>query len=798
MKIFNALLSFILVVVLTYFSFYGLMPHYDEGETVSATEFSVHRALGPLEQIAKAPHYVGSEAHADVRKFLIGELRKLGLEPHIQEGFSLNPVSKTLNKPVNIAARIEGSENGKALLLLSHYDSAATSSYGASDDGVGLVTILESVRAYLASGKRPKNDIIILFSDAEELGLDGAKLFVNEHPWAQNVSLVLNFEARGTSGPSNMIVETNGGNSKLIKEFIKANPEYPVASSLMYSVYKMLPNDTDSTIFREDGDIDGFFFAFIDSHFNYHTANDSMYFLDWDSLKHQGSYLLPLLHHFADVNLSEIKSDQDNVYFNFPLVKMVNYPFSWIIPMLIIAILLFFALIFYGIYIERLKERAIAIGFLTLLLSLTISGLLGFFGWKLLLVLNPQYLEIQQGFTYNGHWYIAFFVFLSLAITLAVYKKFNSKYNEPSLYVAPLFFWLLINTAVAIILKGAAFFIIPVFFGLISFFVILRQEHPNLLLTTLLGVPAIFIFAPLIQFFPVGLGLNMLVLSAGFTVLLFGLLLPIFSYYKMKNLLSGLSFLMAMSFFIVAHAKSDFTVERKKPNSLVYYNDVDAGKTYWLTYDKQVDEWTQKYLGENPENATNYLDEAAYSKYGISYTYAAEAAQKAIPDFEVVLDEDTLVNNLRNVHFTIVPKRNVNKIDLYSTKDVSFHSLAFNGKEASVESSDKMYRGTKNAALVRYSVSNNDSLKVKFTVEKDIPVSFRVMEYSFDLMTNPLFKIEKRPDYMMPKPFVITEAIAVKRTFSIDSLHLKKNKKGTHNNVSEPITDTRLHGNSYE
>ncbi len=798
MKIFNALLSFILVVVLTYYSFYGLMPHYDEGETISSTEFSVDRALGPLEQIAKAPHYVGSEAHADVRKFLIGELRKLGLEPHIQEGFSLNPISKTLNKPVNVAARIEGSENGKALLLLSHYDSAATSSYGASDDGVGLVTILESVRAYLASGKRPKNDIIILFSDAEELGLDGAKLFVNEHPWAQNVGLVLNFEARGTSGPSNMIVETNGGNSKLIKEFIKANPEYPVASSLMYSVYKMLPNDTDSTIFREDGDIDGFFFAFIDSHFNYHTANDSMYFLDWDSLKHQGSYLLPLLHHFADVNLLEIKSDQDNVYFNFPLVKMVNYPFSWVIPMLIIATLLFFTLIFYGIYIERLKGRAIAIGFLSLLLSLSISGLLGFFGWKLLLVLYPQYQEIQQGFTYNGHWYIAFFVFLSLAITFAVYKKFNSKYNEPSLYVAPLFFWLLINTAVAIILKGAAFFIIPVFFGLISFFVILKQERPNLLLTTLLGVPAIFIFAPLIQFFPVGLGLNMLALSAGFTVLLFGLLLPIFSYYKMKNLLSGLSFILAVSFFITAHSKSDFSVERKKPNSLVYYNDVDAGKTFWLTYDKQVDEWTQKYLGENPENATKYLDEAAYSKYGINYTYATAAPQKAIPDFEVILDEDTLVNNLRNIHLTIVPRRHVNKIDLYSTEDVSFHSLAFNGKEAQVGSSDKMYRGTKNAALVRYYVSNNDSLKVKFTVEKDIPVSFRVMEYSFDLMTNPLFNIEKRPDYMMPKPFVITEAVAVNRTFSIDSLHLKKNKKDTIINVSEPITDTRLHGNSYE
>jgi hypothetical protein len=47
------------------------------------------------------------------------------------------------------------------------------------------------------------------------------------------------------------------------------------------------------------------------------------------------------------------------------------------------------------------------------------------------------------------------------------------------------------------------------------------------------------------------------------------------------------------------------------------------------------------------------------------------------------------------------------------------------------------------------------------------------MEYSFDLMTNPQFEIAKRPDYTMPKPFVITDAIMVKRTFSVDSLRIK-------------------------
>lgn len=772
MKKLGAVLSLLLIIAAVYYSFYGLTPHYEGDETAPASDFSVDRALRPLSEISKKPHYLGSEGHEEVRRILISELRKLGLEPHIQKGFSLNPESKTLDKPINIVARLKGSEDGKALLLLSHYDSALVPSFGASDAGSGVVTILESVRAYLASRQLPKNDIIILFSDAEEIGLDGAKLFVNEHPWAKNVGLVLNFEARGSSGPSNMILETNGGNAKLVKEFIASNPDFPVASSLMYSVYKMLPNDTDSTIFREDGDIPSFFFAFIDSHFNYHTANDTFYNLSRNSLAHQGSYLLPLLHYFADADLSNLKAETDDVYVNLPLVKMVSYPFSWILPMLILTALLFLFLIFYGFHKRKLNGKMIALGFVPLLLSLIICGIAGVFGWKLILALYPQYLEIQQGFTYNGHWYIAFFVFLSLAITFAIYKKFTNKFNEPSYYVAPLLFWLLINVAVFIFLKGAAYFIIPVFFALVSFFVMLRQERPNLLAMALLAVPALFLFVPLIQFFPVGLGLKMLVISCVFTVLLFGMLWPVFGYYKMKGLLSTVCLLLAILFFGIAHSKSDFSEERRKPNSLVYYKDADADKTYWLTYDKEIDEWTRQYLGENPEDASKILGDVAYNKYGTKFSLANRAPQKTIPNFEVILEADSLVENLRKVMFTIVPKRKVNKIDLYA-ENTEFQSLIFNGKEMPASRISEDYRGTRNSALINYYVSENDSLKVQFSVAREAPVTFKIMEYSFDLMEDAQFKITKRPNYTMPKPFVITDAVAVKRTFSVDSLRLK-------------------------
>lgn len=773
MKNFTAILSLLLIAVMVFLSFYLVMPSSNEDQVVPADEFAVDRAMTPLLEMTKHPHYVGSEKHTEVRDFLISELKKLGLEPHIQEGFNYSPQSKILSKPQNIVARIPGNESGKALLLLSHYDSAAVASFGAADDASGVVTILEGVRAFLSTGKSPKNDIIILFSDSEELSLDGAQLFVQEHSWIKDVSLVMNFEARGTKGPSNMILETNQGNSELVKAFVAANPKYPVASSLMYSVYKLLPNDTDSTIFREMADIDSFFFAFIDGHYNYHTANDTYYNLDRNSLAHQGSYLLPLLHYFADADLTALKSEKDHVYFDFPGLKLVHYPFSWILPSVVLSFVLFLILIFYGTYKRTLKRRSIWIGFIPLLGSLIISVLIGFLGWEAILKFYPHYLEIQQGFTYNGHWYIAFFVSLSLWISFIFYRRFSKSHQVPSLFVAPLFLWFLINFLIAIYLKGAAFFIIPVFFGLISFFYVIRKNNVNLIFTTLLSIPGLFIFVPLIHSFPVGLGLDSLMISSGFTVLLFVLMLPVFGYYRNKRILALLSLMAGVFFFIKAHSQHNFSDTRPKPNSLIYYQNSDKNKAFWTTYDLSPDDWTKQYLSENPEPASEIIGLAAYSKYGRNYTYAIQTDSRDIEKSQIVLEQDTIYENQREITFTLIPKRQVNKIELYTSEEITFENLSFNNQEVS-NSEATTYRGTDNPALVNYFRSGNDNLQIKIKVHPSDKVNFKVLEYSFDLMDNPNFGITHRPKAMIPKPFVLTDAVVVEHSFSVDSLTLKK------------------------
>ena len=771
MKSLQSLASFFLIVGLVYYSFFSLMPQKGSPSSVEETKFSTERALIPLKEITKAPHYIGTKEHARVRNYLIGQLEELGLETQVQEGFVINPKWKSLDKPKNIIAQIKGSENGKSLLLLSHYDSALTPSYGASDAGSGVVTILETLRAYKASGKKPKNDIIVLFTDAEEVGLDGARLFVNNHPWAKNVGIALNFEARGSGGPSNMIVETNGGNKNLIKAFMEANVKFPVASSLMYSIYKMLPNDTDSTVLREGADIDGFFFAFIDDHYDYHTANDTYDNLDVNTLQHQGEYLLPLVHYFGDSDLNQLKSLDDHVYINLPFFKMVSYPFTWVFPMLLVAIVLFIGLIIYGLRKRVLTGNGIVRGFIPFTLVMIFCGILGFYGWKLILLMYPQYQEIQQGFTYNGHTYISFFVLLSLGVLFGIYYKFSKKINVANLLIAPLIFWILINIGVAIYLKGAAFFIIPVFLGLLSLWILIRKDRPNLILLTIIGSIAIFIFAPLVQFFPVGLGLKMLVGSCLFTALLFGILLPVIGFYKFKKILAMLFVMVASLFFIKAHLSSNFSPNRQKPNSLVYYHDADNNKNYWATYDQELDDWTKEYLGNSPEPASSYISYASGSKYAKGYKFANVAPNKNIPIFKTVLHKDTVINQYKEVSFTIFPQRAVNQISLYTAAEVNFKSLSFNGQFFPLNNNlTNAAQKIKSKELVRYYVSDKDSLVVSYEVSKNQKVSFTVLEYSYDLLNHPQFTINKRADYMMPKPFIVTDAVIVKKELNMEDL----------------------------
>ena len=774
LKKLSPLFIILILIFSTWFIFYSSMPGKETTQNIPKTEFSTERAFTHIENIAQTPHYVGSSAHSRVRNYLVNELQELGLEVQMQEGYSLNNKG-VITRSQNILARIPGSEEGSnALLLMSHYDSAGHSSPGAADAASGVATILEGIRAFLENGDSNKNEIILLFTDAEELGLNGANLFVKEHPWAKNVGLAINFESRGSGGNSFMLLETNSGNASLIREFIKANPKYPVTNSLAYSVYKMLPNDTDLTVLREQANINGYNFAFIDDHFDYHTARDIPENLDRRTLAHQGSYLMPFLHYFKDANILELDSEEDLIYFSLPFGKIISYPFSYVFPMLILCFILFFLVLAYGVFSKKHFLRSVLNGMIPFFISLIGSGILTYLLWKFCLMIYPEYSEMEHGFTYNGYYYIAAVIFLTLSINLFTYHKFDAQDKKAGYLVFPLFFWMLICLLLAFFLEGAAYFILPAFFAIVQLWVMIRQKRPNLFLMLLLSLPALVILLPFITTFPVALGLKILFVTAILTTFLFLFFLPVFGYFKLKKALALLCFLIFNVLFITAHFKSSFTEERPKPNSLVYLFNADTSEASWNSYDLMVDSWTSEFFGEDPIIIPS-SEEALQSKYGSNFTFKAKAPLKNIPEPGVVFEKLNSVNSLDKTSrysLKIAPNRKINRMEIYADRKVDFEEFKVNGLTAdSIDlgaNSFHIFTKRWHNRLLIYHAANRDTLSLEFVVKEEKLPEFILYESSYDLLENSEFDIPEREKSMMPRPFVLNDAVIIKKTIRLD------------------------------
>jgi len=522
----------------------------------------------------------------------------------------------------------------------------------------------------------------------------------------------------------------------------------------------MLPNDTDLTVFREEGKIQGYNFAFIDNHFNYHTAQDTYENLNPNTLAHQGCYLMPLLNYFANADLSDLNSSEDKVYFNIPF-SFVSYPFSWIFPMLLIGFGLVLLFVFVGLGKQLLRLDEIIKGIVPFFGALLIAGLLTYVGWKLIGSFYPQYNDILQGFTYNGHDYIYGFVSLTLAVCFLVYGRESKRNSEMNQMVAPLFIWLLINIGICIKLQGAGFLIIPVISSSLMLGYYVLTQKSNAFFNVILAIPTLIIITPFIIMFPIGLGLKILVGSSILTVLTFVLLLPVFGSFTRKPIWSVVFFLLAIGFLVKAHQASGYEVGKAKPNSLVYILNTDTNKANWATYDTNLDEWTKTYLGANPKNGAALNTNKLYSKYGSQYTFMAEAPVKNIAKPTIEFVRDSVVGNQRYLKIVIRPDRNVNRYDIFCNPNLMLRNFKANGVKGINFKSNIL---TKNSnKVLSYYVVDNLPLELEFNISANQKLDMDLVESSFDLMSNPLFTMKARSDWMIPTPFVLTDAVIVKQ-----------------------------------
>lgn len=491
--------------------------------------FSAVRAFEHVQVIAREPHPTGSPANAAVRDYLLAELAALGLSPQVQDA-----VVEGVHVQ-NVLARLQGRQSGdQAVTLVAHYDSVPAGP-GAADDAAGVAALLETARA-LGAGPPLTRDIILLLTDGEEIGLLGARAFVQEHPWAADVRVVLNFEARGTSGPVYMF-ETSSENGRLIQAVARAAPR-PVGASSMFEIYRLLPNDTDFTVFRR-ADMQGLNFAFNGDAVHYHRPGDSPENLSLRSLQHHGAYALPLARDFGQGDL-DLPPAPGRVYFDVFGRLLAHYPQAWVWPLTVLAGLAYLAVTILGCKRRRVSLRGLAWGALaSLLTALAVAGA-GVLLWLGVLLLHPEH--AGRDFLANGAWYWL----ASLALTMAIVATFHEhlfkptlgrwlrvprERRAPSLALGALGWWLALLVASSHFVPGASYlFLWPAFASLAwlagSFLRALRSPWARAACLALAAIPAPALFMPLVYGLHLTLPISLLAVPMVLLAVMLGGLVP--------------------------------------------------------------------------------------------------------------------------------------------------------------------------------------------------------------------------------------------------------------------------------
>ncbi len=660
--------------------------------------FSAINAKPHLDIMASENHFIGTDSNKKVRDYILREFNKLGIQTEVFVGYCSTIFRNTHKKMAiteNIIATIKGFDNSKSVVIAGHYDSVL-SSPGAADDVHSVACMLEVAR--LLKQNEYKNDIQFLITDGEEMGLLGAKAYV-ENKDVETIGVLFNYEARGNSG-AGIFFEWSEGNHWLVRELRKATHR-PVTNSMAYEIYKRLPNDSDFTHFKQAG-IQGINHAFIDGFSYYHNPADTPENINLNSVQHTGENMFLLANHFASLNLSIEHNKQDAIFFNF-LGMLVIYP-PIVDSVFLISI---FILILFIIYYSKGNERFVKNIFFALLSIF--SCIILVIGFNLLMSvtlfkLYPQYDVFYTGQFYNHKWYILCSVASAILCFHFCYFLFNKLTSRQSILIVASILLLSIGIWMHLNMPTASYIIsFPLLAIVIQIFLSTIKLNPEsfifkipILKNAILDLSSITkfkvdkisnllrstfvlaIWCPILITLFLAFSIKLLFVPA---IISLGLILSSMSFYAQIWELTPVRYLGVVLFvsgFLIAHSQSEPNASRPLPSNMQYVYNIDQDKAYWITDNEQLN------IGHGEElmDATPLELEMPYRKTVL----ASEADVK--PE---IAQPAVIMNSLKSNTRIIYNQSKSFRTMVYVEDPSKVEKLYLNGKPALSESQSNAF-----------------------------------------------------------------------------------------------------------
>ncbi|WP_039829051.1 M28 family peptidase [Nocardia testacea] len=565
--------------------------------------FSAERALTHLNRFATEPRPLGSPASDRARQYLTGQLRSAGFTVETQRAVGARAWEglATFGRVDNVIATLPGRASTGTVLLVSHYDSAATGP-GASDDGAAVAAMVE-VGRLIARQCEQRNDLVLLFTDGEEDGLLGAEAFAREHPLARSGGVVLNWEARGVAGPS-LMFETSAHNAALVSLFAGAVP-HPRGDSSLVEVYRTMPNFTDFTALSDAG-FTGLNFAYIENPSYYHTAGDTIGNLDRGSLQHHGENMLHLARALGAADLADLRSDHDATYFRLA-GTMITYSNALVLPIAVLAAVAVGAVAVLARRRGYAGTGQLLLAAASVALPLGAAALLGQGMWSVLEWLRPAYAQMG-GLLHRPQIYEWALVALAVTSVLAWYLPARRRLGAAAPAIGVLAWPAVLGVVCAVVAPGASFlFALPalcVALGILAALLPVRWSLWPVTVFTLGALVSAALLAPLTGNLVDGIGLalgGVAGAGAGLFVLmllpLVELLLPAPTAHRRVTVAVPVTAAVVSVLLIGAGTVVDtFDARHPARAHLAYVLNADTGVASWVSKDAEPAEWTRTFV----------------------------------------------------------------------------------------------------------------------------------------------------------------------------------------------------------
>ena len=740
-------------VLLAYRPVTGRLPLEPEVTTRGEPGFDGRRVAERLRSLCAESHFIGTPAHREVFRYLLAEAAK---NPGVQVQSQTVEATYRAWDPIaiatvnNVVARLAGTQGEHSVLVVAHYDSAPTSP-GAADDGTAVAAMLEVLRL-MASGPRPRNDLLFLFADAEEVGSMGASAFLEALTPAERerIATVLNFDARGNRGPVVMF-ETSHDNGWLIEQFATASPS-PVGHSLASTVYGLLKNDTDFSIFRNAG-MNGLNFAYFDGLEVYHSRGESADAVDPRSIQHQGEQMLALVRRLAHADLSHVASPPV-IYFDVLGLFVIRYGF-WLGRVLALGCGLGLGLLlFRGVRSGLLRPGRCGVALAIALGAVVLPSLLAWLSWSLVRWLEPRYRLLPGETSASTEQYFIGLLVLSAAVVAWGAQGMRRLLTPAEWSVGALGPWTALAVLSAFLLPGTSYFFQwPQLCELGVLALLLRAQRPSteapslaLGLAPLLFIPSLVLVVPFTRLLYAAFGMTGIATVIALWSMWWTLLVPL-----LRSLLGGalawcapLGAVAGSLLFLTAFVQRVFDSSQPSMDSLAYLLDLDQKKAFWVSADPFLDEWTGPILGadarqEHLEHDFPYVDWKVF---------VAETAVREFPAPEFDVLADTRDGARRQISLRLRPRLDVSMLEL-RVSPAKLLGADVAGKHYGPDE----LRSEWGRLIFQFWTPPPAGVDLTLLVDEALPLELRLSEVQYgSASTQPLFP-RPRPADKSPYPF---------------------------------------------